>query len=170
MSKAMVADQFFDHVAPNGSDPVARIRSAGYIPKIGAWTVGENLAWGTGSLATPKSIVSAWMKSSGHRENILRPEYKEIGFGVVTGNPRSRSGSGATFTTTFGGITGGQGPRAPLARPCAAPDRQEAASGPALRPRPRTGRSRTRAPRRARSSRPASAASPAGRRSGPGRP
>ena len=107
MSKAMVAEQFFDHVAPNGSDPVARIRSAGYIPKIGAWTVGENLAWGTGSLATPKSIVSAWMRSSGHRENILRAAYKEIGFGIVTGNPRSRSGSGATFTTTFGGITGG---------------------------------------------------------------
>ena len=105
-SNRMVQQQFFDHVDERGSDPVARIKAAGYIPSVGAWTVGENLAWGSGSLATPKSIVAAWMRSSGHRDNILRPDFKEIGFGVVTGNPRSRSGSGATFTTTFGGITG----------------------------------------------------------------
>lgn len=105
-SEDMVEAQFFDHEAPAGSDPVSRIRSSGYIPSIGVWTVGENLAWGSGSLATPRSIVAAWMKSSGHRDNILRADFKEIGLGVVTGNPRSRSGSGATFTTTFGGITG----------------------------------------------------------------
>lgn len=104
-SEDMVRGQFFDHVAPNGSDPVSRIRQSGYIPSVGVWIVGENLAWGSGSLATPKEIVAAWMKSSGHRENILRPDFKEIGFGIVTGNPRSRSG-GATYTTTFGGITG----------------------------------------------------------------
>lgn len=105
-SSAMVAQQFFDHVGADGSDPVGRIKAAGYIPSVGTWTVGENLAWGSGSLASPKAIVAAWMKSSGHRDNILRTDYKEIGFGIVAGNPRSRSGSGATFTTTFGGVTG----------------------------------------------------------------
>ncbi len=104
-SKAMVADQFFDHVGRNGSDPVSRVRKTGYIPKVGTWTVGENLAWGTGSLSTPKAIVAAWMKSQGHRENILRSSYKEIGLGIVAGNPRSRSGSGATFTTEFGAVS-----------------------------------------------------------------
>jgi uncharacterized protein YkwD len=105
-SEDMVKGQFFDHVTPNGSDPVSRIRRSGYIPSVGVWIVGENLAWGSGSLATPKAIVAAWMKSSGHRENILRADFKEIGFGIVTGNPRSRGGAGATYTTTFGGITG----------------------------------------------------------------
>jgi cysteine-rich secretory family protein len=104
-SRDMVDQQYFDHIAKNGSDPVARIRAAGYIPSVGSWTVGENLAWGTGSLATPKAIVAAWMKSQGHKENILRASFKEIGLGVVAGNPRSRSGSGATFTTTFGVVT-----------------------------------------------------------------
>ncbi len=105
-SQEMVDKGYFDHAGRDGSDPVDRIRGAGYIPTTGAWTVGENLAWGTGVLATPKEIVQAWMKSTGHRENILRPAFKEIGFGVVVGNPRSSSGSGATYTTTFGGITG----------------------------------------------------------------
>ena len=105
-SQDMVDRHYFDHVAKDGSDPVTRIRKAGYIPPVGAWTVGENLAWGTGSLATPKEIVKAWMKSQGHRENMLRPQFKEIGFGVVVGNPRSNTGAGATYTTTFGGITG----------------------------------------------------------------
>ena len=103
-SEAMVSGQFFDHVGKDGSDPVSRIREAGYIPSVGTWTVGENLAWGTGSLSTPKAIVAAWMKSQGHRENILRSTYKEIGFGVVAGNPESKGDSGATFTTTFGAV------------------------------------------------------------------
>lgn len=32
---------------------------------------GENIAWGSGSLGTPRSIFRAWMHSPGHRENIL---------------------------------------------------------------------------------------------------
>jgi uncharacterized protein YkwD len=31
----------------------------------------ENIAYGTGSLGTPRSIFRAWMRSSGHRRNIL---------------------------------------------------------------------------------------------------
>jgi uncharacterized protein YkwD len=107
-SKDMVDQQYFDHVDKAGHDPVDRIRSTGYIPSTGEWTVGENLAWGTGDLATPKEIVSAWMHSTGHRENILRPAFKQIGFGVAVGNPRTPDGQGATYTTTFGGITGAQ--------------------------------------------------------------
>lgn len=106
-SQEMVDRQYFDHVGKDGTDPVDRARRAGYIPASGAWTVGENLAWGTGVLATPREIVQAWMKSTGHRENILRPTFKEIGFGVAVGNPRRSDGSGATYTTEFGGITGG---------------------------------------------------------------
>ena len=136
-SQDMVDQQYFDHAGRDGTDPVHRIRSAGYIPNVGAWTVGENLAWGTGTLATPKEIVQAWMNSTGHRDNILRPTFKEIGFGVVVGNPRSTDGTGATYTTTFGGLTNSGGgarrqegdqeaqepPRPPLG--AARPHRQE---------------------------------------------
>src|SRR3954447_12608556 len=47
------------------------------------------------------------MNSQGHRENILRPEFREIGFGVVLGNPRATDGQGATYTTNFGAVSGG---------------------------------------------------------------
>ena len=43
------------------------------------------------------------MGSAGHRANILRAAYREIGLGVVAGNPASGSG-GATYATEFGAV------------------------------------------------------------------
>jgi hypothetical protein len=103
-SQDMVANHYFDHVSLDGRDVVDRIRASGYIPDDQAWTIGENLAWGTGTLATPRSIVLAWMNSQGHRENILRSAFKQIGFGVVPGNPNTTDLTGATYTTTFGSL------------------------------------------------------------------
>jgi uncharacterized protein YkwD len=105
-TRDMVANSYFSHDAPNGSDVVDRVRATGYFDGADGWTVGENLAWGTGALATPRSIMQAWMDSTGHRENILRREFREIGFGVVTGNPRAADGQGATYTTAFGAANG----------------------------------------------------------------
>ncbi|HYH88979.1 MAG TPA: CAP domain-containing protein [Solirubrobacteraceae bacterium] len=98
----MVERLYFAHAGRNGSQPAERIRAAGYLSSGGAWRIGENLAWGTGALATPRAIVSAWMASPGHRANILQPAYREIGFGVVAGNPAARGTGGATFVTEFG--------------------------------------------------------------------
>ena len=105
-SRAMVDGQFFSHTGAGGESAVDRIRTAGYIPNDVAWIVGENLAWGTGNLGTPRSIVAAWMASPGHRENILRSRFTQVGQGIVLGNPRSRDGAGATYTMTFGNLTG----------------------------------------------------------------
>lgn len=44
---------------------------------------GENTAWGTGRLATPRPVVRAWMASAPHRVNILDPRYRFTGVGVV---------------------------------------------------------------------------------------
>ena len=95
-SKNMVSMDFFDHVAPNGSTPQSRSNAAGYPGSF----VGENIAWGSGPLATPRKIVNRWMDSSGHRANILHPEYRDQGVGVATGNPQG--GAGATYTNAFG--------------------------------------------------------------------
>lgn len=100
-SENMVAKRFFDHVSPGGSTMVARISNAGY----NGWaSLGENIGWGSGHLATPRAIVRGWMKSSGHKENLLRPRFREIGIGVAFGIPtRAFAGeSGATYTTNFG--------------------------------------------------------------------
>ena len=89
---------YFAHQSPGRPRRRRPRRATGYIPPDGEWTVGENLAWGTGTLATPQGIVQAWMNSQGHRENILRSGFREIGLGIVVGNPRTADGAGARPT------------------------------------------------------------------------
>jgi uncharacterized protein YkwD len=103
-SARMVAENFFAHEAPDGSTLVDRLTAARYIAADGDWTVGENIAWGQGNLATPRNITVAWMNSPGHRANILTGEYTEVGLGVVPGTPGDASW-GATYTTDFGAVT-----------------------------------------------------------------
>lgn len=98
----MVAKRYFDHVSKGGRDVVDRLRKTGYLANVRSWTVGENLAWGSGDRGTPKQIVKAWMKSAGHRHNVLSSRFREIGIGTMIGTPANRAPQGATYTTTFG--------------------------------------------------------------------
>jgi uncharacterized protein YkwD len=100
-SRDMVRDRYFDHTTPEGVTMVDRILRAGYVREAQGWALGENLEWGTGSLATPRGAVDAWMKSPGHRANVLRRSYRELGVGVVLGVPVGDA-AGATYTVDFG--------------------------------------------------------------------
>jgi hypothetical protein len=116
----MVDQRFFDHVSPDGSTMLQRIKAAGWVAAPGSWTVGENIAWGSGSLATPVSIVDGWMHSAGHRANILNGSFAEIGIGIAAGAPRSGiSGEAATYVTDFGsrGAAGAAAAAAPAPAP-----------------------------------------------------
>ena len=64
------------------------------------WKAAENIAWGTGSLATPRSIFRAWMHSPGHRENILGP-YVDTGIGLQIGELDGHAGA-HVWTEEFG--------------------------------------------------------------------
>src|SRR3954467_6629832 len=44
---------------------------------------GETLAWGTA--ATPQWIVGQWLASAAHRAVLLRPGFRRVGIGIVTG-------------------------------------------------------------------------------------
>ena len=112
----LVTGQYFSHTGRDGSTIRTRLDAAGYLPRTGGWAIGENLAWGTGALATPGSIMRAWMNSPGHKENILNPEYREIGIGIVTGNPTSRNGSGATYANAFGVVDAPAGRHKPAGK------------------------------------------------------
>ncbi len=103
-SKDMVRRQYFAHESPSGRKVVDRLRAVGYIPRTRSWTIGENLAWGSGALARPEAIVAAWIASPPHRENLLSPRYSSVGMGVVLGTPAGSADEGATFTTNFGRI------------------------------------------------------------------
>ena len=97
----MVNEGFFDHTNPAGDTFVDRIVAAGYVKRNDGWTLGENLAWGTGDLSTPAGVMNAWMNSPGHKANILKKAYREVGIGIRLGVP-SDSTVGATITTDFG--------------------------------------------------------------------
>jgi uncharacterized protein YkwD len=97
----MVAQRYFDHDSKSGATFVTRIKRTGWTRARRSWTVGENIGYGSGSLATARQMVKGWMHSSGHRANILARQFKMIGIGVANGAPTG--GSGATYATDFGG-------------------------------------------------------------------
>ena len=96
----MAKRKYFEHVDPDGVHPDARIVQQGYPPIL----VGENLAWGETVKSSPAVIVSMWMKSPGHRANILEPGYREIGIGMAFEAPEAQPvpKQAAIYTTTFG--------------------------------------------------------------------
>jgi uncharacterized protein YkwD len=75
-SADMAAHQNMSHTGSDGSDPGERITRAGY-----SWsTYGENVAYG---YSTPEKVMAGWMSSPGHKANILKCEFKEIGVGLA---------------------------------------------------------------------------------------
>jgi uncharacterized protein YkwD len=100
-SASMVNGGYFDHTSPSGDTFVDRILSARYAKRTDGWTLGENLAWGTGELSTPAGVMNAWMNSPGHKANIVKRSYREVGIGIRLGVP-SDNGVGATITADFG--------------------------------------------------------------------
>jgi uncharacterized protein YkwD len=98
-SRYMVDHECFDHECPG--EPPLEDRISRYLSRGGrAW--GENIAFGGGEGGSPRSVVRMWMKSEGHRSNILDRQYEHIGIGVVWGNPVGGDFPSATYTTDFG--------------------------------------------------------------------
>jgi uncharacterized protein YkwD len=75
----MFAQQYFDHIAPNGNGPGTLAQNANYAYV----TVGENLA--LGDFKNNEDLVAAWMASPGHRANILNSRFVDIGVAVSKG-------------------------------------------------------------------------------------
>ncbi len=100
-SADMARRNYFSHVSPAGSTFLTRIKRTGYLNGARSWSAAENIAWGSGEHGTPRSIVRAWMRSSGHRANILG-RFRNVGLGIVRGTPANGYPGGATYTNTFG--------------------------------------------------------------------
>lgn len=96
-ARSMALRDFFAH-----GNFVGRIKRANYLRGARSWRLGENIAWGSGSLSTPAEIVDAWMDSPGHRANILNGGFREIGIGIARGTPDRQYDDGATYATDFG--------------------------------------------------------------------
>lgn len=88
-SKWMLDVDVMSHTGNNGSKPGDRMRAAGYVFE-GNWSNGENIAWqsqqGAAGLADDVIALHNWlMNSPSHRENILNPNFTEIGIGIEVG-------------------------------------------------------------------------------------
>jgi uncharacterized protein YkwD len=85
-SKDMAQDDYFDHDSYDRSGG-SLVYACNTWARLGSyytgWTsAGENIAAG---YFTPADVMSGWMNSQGHRENILRTSFWEIGVGYFEG-------------------------------------------------------------------------------------
>jgi uncharacterized protein YkwD len=78
-SRDMLARGYFSHINPEGKSPFDRMTAAGLT--FGA--AGENLALAP----TLDQAHVGLMNSPGHRANILSPDYKTVGIGVIDAGP-----------------------------------------------------------------------------------
>jgi len=91
-SRDMAGRNYFAHRAPDGSEADARAKREGY-----PWRrVGENIAAGQGS---PEQVVAAWLASPQHCENIMKPEFVDMGAAYAV---NERSDSAIYWTQVFG--------------------------------------------------------------------
>jgi uncharacterized protein YkwD len=99
----MVARQYFSHQSPDGLGPGDRIAAAHYGATGEQWEAGEDLAWGSATMSTPRAIVEGWMNSATHRTVMLDPSYKDIGIGIKLGAPlQTGLTENATYAAEFG--------------------------------------------------------------------
>lgn len=75
----MFNNNYWAHVAPDGTEPWDFILEEGYDYVY----AGENLAK---NFSNSRDVVSAWYTSLSHRENLLGENYDEVGFAVLNGN------------------------------------------------------------------------------------
>jgi len=78
-ARDMLANQYWAHVSPSGVTPWNWFKKAGYSYSY----AGENLAKG---FLTSNGVVTAWMNSTEHRDNVLNEQYTNVGFAVVNGS------------------------------------------------------------------------------------
>jgi len=74
-AQVMANTGHFAHTGPNGSSPTVRAKRAKY-----TGGVGENIAFG---YDTNAQVMAGWIRSNGHYRNLLRPQYKDAGFGAA---------------------------------------------------------------------------------------
>ncbi len=74
----MFKKDYWSHYGPSGETPWDFILSSGYQYEFAGENLAKNFLFSDG-------VVTAWMNSPTHRENILRQEYTDVGFAIVNG-------------------------------------------------------------------------------------
>ncbi len=75
----MFQENYWSHYSPDGKTPWDFILGTGYKYEYAGENLAKNFLFSNG-------VVDAWMNSTaGHRENILKKEYTEVGYAIVNG-------------------------------------------------------------------------------------
>ena len=90
----MFTKHYFNHVSPDGIKPWTWADKRGYNYR----EFGENLAVG---YPTAAAVVDGWMHSPGHRANVLKPVFDEVGVAVAAAAPERRF-TGPTVVALYG--------------------------------------------------------------------
>jgi len=91
----MLLSQYFEHVSPKNFDLVYWLKKINY-----KFTVaGENLAMG---FADAADVVNGWVRSKTHYANIVDPDFREVGVGMVSG---AFDGQETTLVAQYFGAT-----------------------------------------------------------------
>lgn len=77
-AKDILEKDYFSHKSPNGTTPWYWFLKTGYNYQY----AGENLAIG---FLNSEDVYKAWFNSISHKENMINPNYKEVGTAVLTG-------------------------------------------------------------------------------------
>ncbi len=82
-STEMVEAGYFGHKSADGGVFWRRIKRF-YSPARSArrWLVGENLLWQAPNVSA-HAAVQEWLRSPEHRENLLRPAYRDVGIAAI---------------------------------------------------------------------------------------
>ena len=78
-TRAKEQEQLFFHTRPNGTSCFTALKEN----EVSYRVAGENIAQGQRS---PEQVMSGWMNSKGHRENILNEKFTNISVGVYKGS------------------------------------------------------------------------------------
>ncbi len=90
-SQEMISKDYFKH-----GNVGKRLSKFGY-----RWsTYGENILYDPGSRDSTESLFKLWMKSSGHKSNILDKDFREAGIGASSGS--YKGGKATMWTADFG--------------------------------------------------------------------
>ncbi len=77
LAEDMAANNYFAHVDRLGRHSADRLSAFGYASYS---MLGENICSGQ---PTPAEAVAVWLKSPGHRANLLNPDFREIGVACI---------------------------------------------------------------------------------------
>lgn len=103
-SDEMVAGGYMSHSSPGGGSERTRALKTGYLRSSTCSTLlGETIAFGSGTFATPAHLVSTLMKDPVQRSTLLDRRFRDAGIGMTLGAPMPDvAGSAATVTIDVG--------------------------------------------------------------------